>query len=341
MAKISTGAVGVCLYLPEIWRCRASIKRKDLVFSGAVGAIVGWLVLEMASGNRNVHQGGFSFVLWHHLSYYMYLPVKWISIPYFIAGHFSFSWIALCLCVWALWSGSGLEREKLTRFLFANFVGIGIGVLAVSFFKVAAAAFFYFSNVSMFLALPVILAIWSSPPFALSLKKLRRWSVPMAASVVLAVVCVAGVLSHGIPKIKGAIHRLREDAGKAMVKNERGYYLARLKEIRTLAHRERFLVYIPKKEQSFWRPEDMYPQFAGFSVPAIAEVPAIFGLPNSSDLDSMGLWGLGDYPRQVALEGDAAYLPAAVLRAETAKLGYNGYIVVERDQATWCRVRGD
>ncbi|MBU1564938.1 MAG: hypothetical protein KJ630_04835 [Proteobacteria bacterium] len=341
VAKISTGAVGVCLYLVEIWRCRASIGWRDLTFCGGVIIFVGWKVLEMAAGNEHLQGGGVEFVLLHHLSYYMQLSEAWLSVIYFMGGHFAFSWIALFFCAWVLSFGYGLfekqsfEKENLIRFLIANFVGLGVGVLSVSFFRAAGAAFYYFSSISMFLALPAILVTCLNPSASLRLGKNWWRHFPSGVAGILVVASFICVLLYGVPRINGALGRLFQDANRETEVTEMGQYLKRLQSIRNKANHERFLVYIPKKETAFWKFKGTHAQFIGFYVPAVAESPGLYGLPSSSDIDSRSSWGLNDYPRSIILEGEEPFLPENVLQEETKRMGFAGYVVVEHDKTIW------
>jgi len=345
LAKISTGAVGVCIFLYTMWRNRSLLGRKYYLFSISIAAVVGWLILNMTAGNQNVHGSRIGFVLFHHLNYYLHLSNSLTSIAYFIFGHFIYSWMAILLCCTILlWRHSFSENytlniQNVLFFLVFNIGAVVIGFLAASFFDVAGAAFTYFSNISMFIALPMILVCIQYQTTVDN--KIEGGCFKIIPSVLgaIMIVCSVSVLMYGVPIIKETICRLQEEAESNVAPNKRGKYLTTLLEIKERAKNDRFLVYIPKKEKIFWKPNRQHQQFAGFYLPAISEVPAIFGLPYG--VDRMHLYGLGDYPSQLYIESDKEMLSDSILLAETERMGFNGYVVVEHDRITWKKIRNN
>lgn len=340
MSKISTGAVGICLYFVEMWRHRHFLSRKNLLFCGVVAAIVGCLVLRMSRGNDNVHGGGLAFVLFQHLTSYMELPEAWTSVAYFFGGHFLLSWFAVALCGFARWGISknhtGENRfDEFEIFLLANIIGIGIGSLAVSFFKAAAAAFFYFSNISMILALPAILIVWLNPAVLKLTIPRFRWLFMLGGSTV-AFLCLISTVHYSLPKMKGTLERLHEEIKiKETAAGAIGPYLKGLQEIRKMDYHKRFLIYIPKKEKDFWTIDGVSSPFAGFYIPAIAERPALFGMPYHSDSETMTLWGLGDYMQRKGLQIEPDSIEESVLLGEAKKMRFYGYVTLEKNRMSW------
>jgi hypothetical protein len=335
--KISVGIMASGLLVIELWRLRRSLNLIELVGSMLLLFLVGLEALLLLAGDGAVHGSGVNSDLFYNLRYYLKIQPELASVLLFLFHHFVFVWVAIGFTVFVLMDGLELDRDVFIKCYSFNILGLLAGVSAVFLLKSSGGGFAYFSNISMFTAIPFILIFSSSGFVGHRLKKICSTCV---LSVLMMVVALIGMSMEGCNHLWKGADRILSDRKSAFVRDEFGDYIQHLKTIRNDPRSKNYLVYVPKKETAFW--DDSRQNFKcwySFYIPAVSETAALFGLPKTKDYEITSFWGFGNYDRGLLKLGDLPEIPAADLNRETRKLGFSGYVQVESDGVTWHPVK--
>lgn len=242
----------------------------------------------------------------------------------FFVVHFFFSWISFALLANACWFFSPGRFLRRSALLF-NAAALAAGLIAVIVLALPAGAVYYFTNVSMFIAFPFILANmgqafseWRSRPRAW-----RRLVLPLLV-LVFAV--------HDLPKQGRALVLAGIKKSETLPATaDRDVYAAYLGQLRAIQRSQLpfdMLVYIAKENTGFWGARTTAACKAqSFVIPALSERPALFGLVDKSRCE-VAYYGFNKYPERAYLVGAESRVSETELLAETSRLGFKGYIDV-------------
>ena len=252
----------------------------------------------------------------------------------FLLFHYFFSWLALVIMSIYFFKNK-LEFVKF-KVLFGLLMIITFLSYAPLMLRIDSA--YYFSNVSMFLALPIYLSIKNH----LSFKKLRLEVLLFGLIVLWA---VYGDVKYGKNYLLDCYNSYR---GRVIAMEGRvgagvgiSGYIEQFKRIERDKSTKKYLVYVPKTETKFWDSSSSRTgrmshsdkaSIAPFLIPSISGRPALFGFPKFSwdALLASRRWyehyNYREYPESQKLEIDEE-----TLCRETLSLGFKGYIVVREN----------
>ena len=183
---------------------------------------------------------------------------------------------------------------------------------------------YYFSNISMFFAIPIILSCKNYISKEAFTSNLRGIAV---VTTLIVLYGMYGSLKYGTPYLKSEIGRLAElgrivgIVGSSPVTP----YIRQLKSIGENDGLKKFLVYIPKQETNFWGNSDsLLSKRRAFVIPVVSGRPALFGLPHAKRYG----YGYDSYSKTLFNEADSDKISHERLCEETRRLGFEGYIMV-------------
>lgn len=190
----------------------------------------------------------------------------WLTLTLFIILHFIFPVSSL------LYYGFYRINKAITPFIpqwwaLGIFLSFAIGLGSVLILYVTGGSGFYFSNVSMFMALPVLLCI----PQAGKKLFLKHSKIYTIFFVLLSFVYGPRLLVSGVKNFLGKVRQ-------PIPATELQVYVEKLHKIRDDASSLNALVYIPRTETAYWKSLDC--RGTGYLIPAVSERPALYAWPS-------------------------------------------------------------
>ena len=320
-AKISTGFVA--LGLIDAWALLSRERLFSPLWTGRwiilIVSAAGFLLLfsqinpTMSDANLDV----FEFV-----RDYVSLPAPvWLKLPFFIVVHFFFPLLALLVC-WQKYRQHAMAEIPGWWILgLAGSLVLGAGVILLLF--VQGGSGYYFSNISMFVALPLVLSIPQLYEEAIK----KHWTIikPLA---------IATLVIHGAPAIGYGIYKYVSEMGTTPERNTYVPYLDSLRQIAETDPGSPALVHIPRSEK-YW--EKMYSmpldlnacRALTYTIPAISEHPALYSWPTEECYSY--LCGERFHSNGLCEASDHIYSRRELIE-EAHNLGYNRvYLVTAND----------
>lgn len=192
----------------------------------------------------------------------------YLKLLLFVAFHFIFCLGALLTYRLNLKS----EQMKLafpSWWLLSLLLSFVIGLGVVTLLYVQGGSGYYFSNVSMFIAMPFLISV----PFLLEAElKVKIIKIMSVILIVTSIIYVPRVLISGVNTFFWAIDQ-------ELPINNFSTYIDKLKTIRDDQGTKNSLIYIPRSENEYWKHGDC--RSASFIIPAISERPALYGWPST------------------------------------------------------------
>lgn len=274
----------------------------------------------------------------------------WKALGKFSLVHFLFTWLLVVLATNLLLFNRN-EARYLRAPLAYNLIALGIGWLVLIFANFGHGNEFYFSNVTMFIALPFLLATLSEPVICrIRLQTIAANIIPLI--VLIGSISVVVAMEHtkswdefmnwSSSSIRNALKGRQQIALNKITPSPWPYnpkfaqIISHLAEIRRDSSTKNLSVYIAKDVRDFW---DMRSCIViPFLIPAVSERPGLFALPDPYACGMVDGYGYGDYTF-------AEYKPSMLPRVAHTTLiktareaGMDGYIDVKTDGWTVYRV---
>lgn len=203
----------------------------------------------------------------------------WLKVFLFVIFHFIFPVAALILYTTKLTSRK-LRPSFPAWWALGTSVSMATGVAVLFSLHMEGGSEYYFSNVSMFLALPLLMCI---PQVSMALSRdpapaqhFSRGALSGACRTLVAL-CVLAVCIHAPKTIfagaKIFLAKMKQHPPATTIAN----YVKRLRMIRDDPTSFNTVVYIPRTETAFWN--NLYCKGAGYFISAISERPALYAWP--------------------------------------------------------------
>lgn len=189
--------------------------------------------------------------------------------------------------------------------LFFSFA-IGLGVLFMMY--IIGGAGWYFANVSMFMALPILLCIPQAGGFVFQ----KYSSGYILIAMILLLIYAPNAIFSGTKSFVSDIIQKRPDSALAT-------YIEKLHIIRDDPKTIDALVYIPRSEIWYWHSMDC--QGAGYLIPAISQRPALYAWPTSTCYEF--LCGPRFHSNGLCEKSQESYTDEQLI-AEAKKQGFSG-----------------
>ncbi|HOI43181.1 MAG TPA: hypothetical protein PK523_09570, partial [Elusimicrobiales bacterium] len=196
------------------------------------------------------------------------------------------------------------------------------GIAVVFLFYITGGAGYYFSNISMFAALPALLCVpglMRAPKGAGPVKSRAGKAIPILL-LSLAVLAFSVYAPRALRRGKRAFLNGMAELPPATAL---AGYVEKLLVIRDDPTSAAGVVHIPRSEKAYW--ESMYCKGTGYFIPAISERPALYAWPSRECYDF--LCGPRFHSNGLC-EASQGIFTDAELMAEAAKLGFDPVYVV-------------
>lgn len=240
------------------------------------------------------------------------------SLIVFFLTHYFFVLLSIVLVImYYFFDRNSFDRLKMT-FLFLIVVTF-VGFLPLCLSDISAR---YFSNISMFFAISIILSCKNYISKEAFTSNLRGIAV---VTTVMVLFGMYGSLNYGrayLIKVIGKLEKQKERITRPS--KSITPYIRQLKSISGNDGLKKFLVYIPKQEADFWSDSDGTSIRNAFTIPAISGRPALFGLPHAKRRG----YGYESYSKTLFNEARSDKICHERLCEETKRLGFEGYITV-------------
>lgn len=237
----------------------------------------------------------------------------------FLFTHYFFVWLSLLLMI-MYYFFNRTAFDSLRKMLLFLIVVTLSGFIPLSL-PIPGGSGYYFSNISMFFAIPIILSCKNYISKEAVTSNLRGIAVVTIAIVLCG---LYGSLNYGIPYLMKEIGNIEKQKTQITVSSSITPYIRQLKSISRNNGLENFLVYIPKQEAGFWSDSDSISIKNAFLIPAISGRPALFGLPHAKRRG----YGYDSYSKTLFNEARSDEISHERLCEETRRLGFEGYITV-------------
>lgn len=235
----------------------------------------------------------------------------WLTIALFVLLHFIFPIAALVFyCINYFFRKSSIIIPA--WWVFGTFLSLAIGLVAILMLYVQGGSGYYFSNVSMFLALPILLCI----PQAYEFMPSKYLKVIKLAAIILFVIYAPRALLGGA---KSFLSDIKQPLPNTAIAG----YVERLHAIRDDPLSINSLVFIPRTEVAYW--DSMDCRGAGYLIPAIAQRPALYAWPTTACYSF--LCGPRFHSNGLC-EKSQEYFTDDELVGEAKKLGFSGVDIV-------------
>ncbi|MCX6355557.1 MAG: hypothetical protein NTZ78_11745 [Candidatus Aureabacteria bacterium] len=243
--------------------------------------------------------------------------------------HYFFVWVALSVAL-IYYLTDRESYERICRIALFMAIAAVIGFVSMSM-PIGGGSGYYFSNVSMFISIPVILSL--KHYISRDTRETKSHAATIAAAAII-LFGICGSLCYGIPYVANGIQRLSRQVEVAKSDAPVSGYTGQLQRISEDNSTKNCLVYIPKKEKDYWDRDSQCGRPA-LLIPALSERPALFGLPSKSCM-SDGYFLFNKFDERIIEESAAPDIQTQTLCRETRRLGFDGY--VEATSSSYARI---
>lgn len=191
----------------------------------------------------------------------------WLTLTLFVLLHFIFPITSLLYYVLNYFSKKASMIIP-AWWALGTFLSLAIGLGVILMFSFTGGAGYYFSNVSMFMALPILICIPQAGKFLFS----KYSKVYVAIAIVI-------FLIYGPQLLVGGAKSFLADIKQKLPDTTLASYVEKLRIIRDDPSSINALVYIPRAEVGYWRSMDC--RGTGYLIPAIAQRPALYAWPSN------------------------------------------------------------
>ncbi|MEW5855165.1 MAG: hypothetical protein AB2A00_40690, partial [Myxococcota bacterium] len=317
--KVSTGALGLGMaLLHELLAARGTTVRGWLVALGrmAVMTMAGALVAAWSTPPGIPHR----FEPLFFLNAFVPYEGEGALFAFLVVHYFFVIAAALALAALHLAGSDLLSRHARPALMLVAVTVVGFVPLNVAS---PAGEGLYFSNVSMFLAIPVMLALRH---VAFRMPESPRARSALLLAWGLTTLGVGGLLLYGAPLLRRSVWQVEVDVASVPRELPITPYTRALSSLAQDRATAELPVYIAKEESAFWTaPADC--SALPFLIPVLARRPALFGLP-SPQCSRATFYGYPAYSPELFQAGAAPRLPEETLCGEATRLGFAGYVDV-------------
>ena len=211
------------------------------------------------------------------ISSYVTLPLPlWAKIPLFLVFYFIFSNIALFIIFTCNLKTPNLNLPN--WWILSLFGSLAIGIAMAFLFYVQGGSGAYFSNLPMFISLPLILCL---PQFYPSLFDSKNNKIKFMFIFLL--------IGQGLPPIGYGLYKYIDGMTQVTPQTDMETYIEKLKAISNDETSLDAVVYIPRNE-IFWDRMNAIPtnyscRATTYIIPAISERPALYSWPTNACYD--------------------------------------------------------
>lgn len=311
LSKISTGFFALsllgawALFSGEKWWSKNWALRWGIVFS--CGLIFLFLSQLINPGMSDAHIEPMQFIN----TYVHFTGPSWLKVTLFVLLQFIFPITALIYYA----SNFLFKRTAMIApawWAFGILFSLAVGLWVLFMLYVVGGSGWYFANVSMFMALPVLLCI----PQAGELAFQRQSKLFLSAAIVLFLIYAPNAIFSGAKNYVSDIIQTLPDSALAK-------YVEKLHVIRDDPNTMNALVYIPRTETYYWN--SMECRGTGYLIPAISQRPALYAWPTSDCYEF--LCGPRFHSNGLCEKSQGSFTDEQLI-AEAKRLGFTGVEVV-------------
>lgn len=253
----------------------------------------------------------------------------WVELLKFLGVHFFFSWACFALLA------NGLRHQSENRILAGkaliyNSVALLAAFIAVIFMVLPAGAVYYFTNVSMFVAIPFVV-IYAARGCAEAKINCQVQSKRNVVPLIFICIGAIGLLVQAPTLIRALKNKTMQSQPTSETAKFESY-LNQLTSIRNAHEGKKMLVYIAKENAGFWQAPITASCLAPtFAIVAVSEHPAVFGLPDKARC-KVAYYGFNSYPEHLYASSARPRITHEELIREVRNLGFDGYYDVSQTE---------
>jgi len=312
ITKVSTGLIAVGAIILFIIYYRSSkifsfnIDFKSIFSVTLFGIIFLIFIKYTVNGSEGAYISPFYFINTYVISDLNF----WSKLPLFLIIHFSFSWLA----IYSLWFYMEVNDVIPIWYKLTLIFSLLVGIFFITAYYIQGGSNYYFSNISMFLSLPLLVLY-----FEYLIIKIKKKNYFYILIFIFILIYTPSVIKNSIKAYFIGLKSVRHESPIS-------YYINELELFAKERNVSEALIYIPRSEGLFWGALDC--RTMPFIIPAISGIPAIYAWPKSECFDwlcgprfhSNGLCGIS---------GDV--FSDSQLLYEASRLGFSSVIVITKD----------
>lgn len=233
--------------------------------------------------------------------------IFWLKLPLFLIIHFLFSWVA----IYSILLYRDINNAIPIWYKLTLIFSLLVGIFFITLYYIQGGSNYYFSNISMFLSLPILILY-----FEYILLKIKKKYYLFILILFFILIYTPSVINGSIKAYLNGLRSIRHETPIS-------YYINELELLAKERNVSEALIYIPRSEEQFWGALDC--RTMPFIIPAISGIPTIYAWPKSECFDwlcgprfhSNGLCGIS---------GDS--FKDSQLLYEASRLGFSSVIII-------------
>jgi len=312
ITKVSTGLIGLMAIVLNIFFSSEiqEYTKKIFISKVLVAIFFGIVFLFFMRYTVNGTEGTYFSPLYFINTYVKSELNIWLKVPTFILIHFIFAWMAIFIAL------KYSRKYKLTPtwYWLTLLISVMIGIYFITFYYIQGGSNFYFSNISMFIALPILMIYFDA-------YIVRKKSI---FYLIIFIILISGFYAPSA--IKGSLQVYFRNIMNLRHESPISYYMSELAKLSNDKSHKNSLIYIPRSEVAFWNILDC--RTMPFIIPSFSEIPAIYAWPQKDCFD----WLCGPRFHSNGLCLDSGnYHSDVQLLEESKRLGFRSVIIITKD----------
>jgi len=247
-----------------------------------------------------------------------------LRVPIFLIMHFSFAVIG----IFVIWNNKILVNHRApfpNWYFLALIASTLLGMLIILSAAIPGGSAYYFSNVPMFIGLPVFVYIFDAILIIIfrPILSIRSQSYIHMAGVFLVGMFIIVMAFNTVVSIASGAKVFLHNVRLAPINSRLAPFIISLRAIRSDPASKDTVVYIPKTEGNFWK--SLSCNATSYFIPAISERPALYAWPDPGCYD----YGCSArfHAEKLCLESQKGHTDQQLLK-EAQKMGFLKVVIV-------------
>jgi hypothetical protein len=308
ITKVSTGIISLIMIYSLILFGKNYSENK--IYKLALLIFYGVTVLAFIRFTVNGTEGTYFSPLYFISTYVKSGLNNWIKVPVFLFIHFIFTWTTFLVFLKYRFKSQWVP----TWYLISLWLSLIVGIFFVTFYYIQGGSNYYFSNLTMFMSMPMLM-IYFGNNIIQNKNKIYLYIIIF----ILALFYTPRTIRDSFKSYYHTIISVKHHSSMSL-------YVDELIKLSNNKSNRDALIFIPRSEKLFW--QSLNCRTMPFIIPAISGIPAIYAWPKQDCFD----WLCGPRFHSNGLCTKVDDLKTDIdLRNEAKRLGFNTVIIITKD----------
>jgi len=308
ITKVSTGIISLIMIYSLIVFGKNFIEKK--IYKLVLLVFFGVTVLVFIRLTVNGTEGTYFSPLYFINTYVKSSLNNWLKVPVFLYLHFIFTWTTFLIFL-----KCRVNKQCVPRWYFISlWLSLIIGIFFVTFYYIQGGSNYYFSNLSMFMSMPILM-IYFDNNIINNKNKIYLYIIIF----ILALFYTPRTIRDSFKSYYHTIFSVKHHSSMSL-------YVDELIKLSNNKFNRDTLIYIPRSEKLFWQSLDC--RTMPFIIPAISGIPAIYAWPKQDCFD--WLCGPRFHSNGLCIKADD-FKTDKELKNEAKRLGFNTVVIITKD----------